>query len=82
MKNVNPFFMFTIQVPNGPKSAQFGHHLLFAFLFKIFERPWDFNSQSGKLFGNVGIHFSTPLGVCLSPKTLSQLVSPMFLPWS
>jgi hypothetical protein len=22
------------------------------------------------------------LGVCLSPKTLSQLVSPMFLPWS
>lgn len=33
MKNVNPFFMFTLQVPNAPKNAQFGHHLLFALLF-------------------------------------------------
>jgi hypothetical protein len=76
MKNVNPFFMFTLQVPMVQKVSFWTPFVICTFVLKFWNTlGLQFSKWENE---NVEIHFSTPLGMCLSPKTLFQFVSPMF----
>jgi hypothetical protein len=71
------FYVYTSS-SNGPKSALLDTICYLHFWLKFLKHIGTSIFKVGKLFENVEIHFSTPLGVCLNPKTLSQIVSSMF----